>query len=552
MKKTFAILLAVMLFTNVSFAASIGAGYKNSLFEYNGYCYGVGANDFGQLANKSYIIKGTPVKIDGISGVKDIAVGYEYFVFVDGKGEVYTVGKNNQSQLGQGDFNIKPELTKVEGLKDIVDVSAGYAHTLALDKYGNVYGFGRNDRGQLGAGDYLTKEKPVKIYSGDVKKVECNVNYSYILLNDGTAISFGANEKGQLARGNYLGRNLPVKVEAINNVVDLSCGIDSVLFVKNDGTVWGVGDNSRGQLGVGNYTNAFPLPQKVLIENAKAASAGVDYSLFLTNAGEVYSTGANNVGQLGINDFNGTSKPVKVDIANVVEISAGHIHAIVKLVNGRINGFGSNRFGALGVGDYNNSAKPVEVKFDYLDPSLAEKNSPFIDVPSDSEDFPAVKFMFERGISKGTGQGYFSPDLNLSRAQLLVMVLRASDIGEMKGDNFADAGDTYYTGYLAAAKQKGISKGVGDNMFVPDKKITKEEMYTLLYNSLRALDKIDNTVSDVELASYTGGDKVATWAQEATKYMLAKGYLKLENNEIKAKEDAARVDLARLLYEILR
>lgn len=28
-------------------------------------------------------------------------------------------------------------------------------------------------------------------------------------------------------------------------------------------------------------------------------------------------------------------------------------------------------------------------------------------------------------------------------------------------DNFADAGDTYYTGYLAAAKRLGISAGVG-------------------------------------------------------------------------------------------
>jgi hypothetical protein len=38
-------------------------------------------------------------------------------------------------------------------------------------------------------------------------------------------------------------------------------------------------------------------------------------------------------------------------------------------------------------------------------------------------------------------------------------------------DNFADAGDTYYTGYLAAAKRLGISAGVGN----PDHTI--EQLY---------------------------------------------------------------------------
>ncbi|HOK96095.1 MAG TPA: S-layer homology domain-containing protein, partial [Anaerohalosphaeraceae bacterium] len=57
-------------------------------------------------------------------------------------------------------------------------------------------------------------------------------------------------------------------------------------------------------------------------------------------------------------------------------------------------------------------------------------------------------------------------------------------------DNFADAGATYYTGYLAAAKRLKISKGVGNNMFAPYIEITRQEMFTLLYNALKVIGKL--------------------------------------------------------------
>jgi len=62
------------------------------------------------------------------------------------------------------------------------------------------------------------------------------------------------------------------------------------------------------------------------------------------------------------------------------------------------------------------------------------------------------------------------------------MLLKAYEIAPdtSPADNFSDAGNTYYTGYLASAKRLGISGGVGNNMFAPDKNITRQEMFTLL------------------------------------------------------------------------
>ena len=68
-------------------------------------------------------------------------------------------------------------------------------------------------------------------------------------------------------------------------------------------------------------------------------------------------------------------------------------------------------------------------------------------------------------ITKGTGAGKFSPEALLTRGEFIVMLMRAYEIkaDDNPADNFADAGNTYYTGYLAAAKRLGISKGVGNN-----------------------------------------------------------------------------------------
>ncbi len=47
-------------------------------------------------------------------------------------------------------------------------------------------------------------------------------------------------------------------------------------------------------------------------------------------------------------------------------------------------------------------------------------------------------------------------------------------------DNFIEAGNAWYTNYLAAAKRLGVSGGAGDDKFAPDPAITRQEMFTPL------------------------------------------------------------------------
>ena len=120
----------------------------------------------------------------------------------------------------------------------------------------------------------------------------------------------------------------------------------------------------------------------------------------------------------------------------------------------------------------------------------------------------------------------------------------------MTGDNFEDCGDTWYTGYLAAAKQLGISNGVGDNKFAPEKEITREEMVTLIYNYLKSTGVVGE--DEAELA-FADSEDVSDWAAVAVAYAADNGIVKgKENNVFDPIGTATRAELAQILYNMFK
>jgi len=117
-----------------------------------------------------------------------------------------------------------------------------------------------------------------------------------------------------------------------------------------------------------------------------------------------------------------------------------------------------------------------------------------------------------RAESFGRSQGQIIHGEN----QFITMLLRAYEISAEASstDNIADAGSTYYTSYLAAAKRLGIASGVGGNRFAPDKAITCQEMF-MLYNALKSVDKLPTGTSGTALSGFSAASDIAFWAQNA-------------------------------------
>lgn len=150
----------------------------------------------------------------------------------------------------------------------------------------------------------------------------------------------------------------------------------------------------------------------------------------------------------------------------------------------------------------------------------------FSDVDPSADYASAVAFVSARGIAVGSGDT-FEPNALVTRAQFTAMIMNAYGIApdETPAENFSDAGNTWYTGYLSAAKRVGISTGTGNNLFSPDQTLTHETLFTLLYNTLGKLEKRPSLETSALSSPYTG----SAWAEEAVSYMTALGLITNEN-----------------------
>lgn len=134
------------------------------------------------------------------------------------------------------------------------------------------------------------------------------------------------------------------------------------------------------------------------------------------------------------------------------------------------------------------------------------------------------------------------------------MLMKAYGIKPDKAskDNFTDAGNNYYTDYLAAAKRLGISGGVGSNKFAPDKEITRQEMFTMLYNALKVIGGLPEGNSGRQLSAFTDADKTASWAKDAMTLFIRTGTISGSNDKLSPTGTTTRAEMAQVLYNLVQ
>jgi len=177
----------------------------------------------------------------------------------------------------------------------------------------------------------------------------------------------------------------------------------------------------------------------------------------------------------------------------------------------------------------------------------------FTDVPEDAGYSKAVSFIAARGITTGTRDGNFSPKSTITRGQFIVMVMKAYGIKPdvTPKDNFTDAGNTYYTSYLSAAKGLGLATGVGNNKYAPDKEITQQEMISLTYKTLKVIGELPTGTKGKALNAYTDASQIAPWAEEAMALFAKTGIITGSEKKLAPTEKASRAQMAQVLYNLL-
>ena len=117
--------------------------------------------------------------------------------------------------------------------------------------------------------------------------------------------------------------------------------------------------------------------------------------------------------------------------------------------------------------------------------SPASKTSamPFTDVPVGSYYYDAVLWAVENGITKGTSDTTFSPNMTCSRAQIVAFLWRSEKSPAAGIANpFADVkSDAYYADAVLWAVKENITKGTTSTTFSPNADCTRAQIVTFLW-----------------------------------------------------------------------
>ena len=157
--------------------------------------------------------------------------------------------------------------------------------------------------------------------------------------------------------------------------------------------------------------------------------------------------------------------------------------------------------------------------------------------------------LIEKEIVNGTSETTYEPGADVTRAQFAKLVALA--FGLEKTDAaatvYSDVNDgDWFKEYVDIASQNGIVTGYPDGTFLPNARITREEMCVMLARALKSyeLETKENTFADKA--------QMGDWAIESINLLSANGVIVgKENNLFAPKDYATRAESAVVISRVL-
>lgn len=246
----------------------------------DGTVWAWGENADGQLGDGTEQPRPTPVRVVGLTGVKQVAAGVDYSLALRKDGTVWAWGDNRNGRLGDGTTEDRRLPVPVAGLTAVTRIAAGEAHSLAL-RGGELWAWGRNDFGQVGDGTFSDAPRPVRVrrLPLGVTDVAGGTDFSIASSADGSVWTWGGNYAGQLGNGGTGTRPVPGLIAGLAGITQVAAGNAHAFALDDQGFLWAWGHNGGGELGVGDYL-VHRRPTWVLTSETLAivASAGGGYA----------------------------------------------------------------------------------------------------------------------------------------------------------------------------------------------------------------------------------------------------------------------------------
>ncbi|TYR75223.1 2,' 3'-cyclic nucleotide 2'-phosphodiesterase [Rossellomorea vietnamensis] len=189
----------------------------------------------------------------------------------------------------------------------------------------------------------------------------------------------------------------------------------------------------------------------------------------------------------------------------------------------------------------------------YAEGRFQEVKDIFTDVSVKDWENPYVTDLYNQEIVKGTTATTFSPDEKLTRIQFTSMLVRALGLSSDEATPFKDLGNvsSIMNAELNAAYEAGITYGTSDTTFSPHKEITREQMVTMIVRAFEVATG-EELVSD-QVSSFEDIDALTEEAYEAINATYKMGIIHGYNETtFKPLNSSTRAEAAKVLSLFLQ
>ena len=177
----------------------------------------------------------------------------------------------------------------------------------------------------------------------------------------------------------------------------------------------------------------------------------------------------------------------------------------------------------------------------------------FADVPYSHWGCSAIEALAQKGIVSGTGNNLFEPDRNITREEFVQMICVAFGLKDSSAKcEFDDVADgAWYEAVVACANEKGIVNGITDNIFGVGMNITRQDMAVMAYRVL-IYSNPDLSAEEPKECDFSDSDTISEYANQAVSFMYKENIISGMGNGVFApKANATRAQAAKIIYGLL-